>query len=81
MTHKPVAIPAAQLTILESQTRCQKALAHTLCLYIPLSEPVTHLTFCGLDMLAGNTGELQSVFSIHPEITVSTGFKIIHFHT
>jgi hypothetical protein len=40
-----------------------------------------HLSLCGLDMLAGKTRELPPALSTQPEITVNTGFEIIHFHT
>lgn len=71
---------AAQLTTSEAQAQCQQALSHTICLDISLSGPMIHLTLCGLDMLAGKTGELPPAFSTNLEVTISTGFKIIHFH-
>jgi len=51
LTHKQVAKPAAQLTVLEAK-QCQRANVHTLRLYIPVSGPMIYLSLCGLDMLA-----------------------------
>ena len=57
MTHKQVAKPDAQLTVLEAR-QFQQAHVHTLRLYIPVSGPMLHLSLCGLDMLTG-TGQLK----------------------